>query len=108
MSPVNGKEYPTVTDLKPPSAIEGNYVQMKDLEGQQLLIQGVKSLGRKPSPKGELVETAVVKARTKDGALIFFYTSHVVLLGKIVYCFSQAPGGFLAKIIKKGRYYDIE
>jgi hypothetical protein len=108
MKKIGEKEYPTVSDLKPPSAIEGNYKKLSDLVGQELLIQGVKSLGRKPTPKGELVETAVVKARTPDGALVFFYTSHTVVLSKLVYCFEQSPGGFVAKVIKTGRYYDIQ
>jgi len=108
MPEFQGKEYPSVETLKPPSAIEGNYMKMSDLVGVKLLIQGVKSLGQKPSPKGVLVETAAVKARKRDGTLVFFYSSHTVVLGKLVYCFEQSPTGFLCTIVKKGRYYDIE
>jgi len=108
MRSFNGKEYPTASDLKPPNAIEGAYKKLSELQGQPLLIQGVKSLRERPSPKGNMVPTAVVKARTASGELVFFYTSHTVLLDKISFCFGQAPGGFVATIIKKGLYYDIE
>jgi len=108
MKEFQGKQYSTVSDLKPPSAIEGAYKKASDLVGQLLLIQGVKSLGKKPSPKGEPVETAIVKARMADGTLVFFYTSHTVMLSKLVYCAEQSPGGFLATVIKAGRYYDIQ
>lgn len=108
MKEVGGKQYPTVSGLKPPSAIEGTYQKVSDLVGKPLLIQGVKSLGKKPSPKGDLVETAIVKARMADDTLVFFYTSHVVLMSKLVYCSEQSPSGFVGTLIKAGRYYDLQ
>lgn len=101
------RQYPSVSDLKPPSAIEGEYRQIKTLVGERLLIKGVKSLGQRPTPKGDLVETAVVKATMETGQLIFFYTGHTVLLDKLRWCFTQSPSGFVGTIVKEGSYYDI-
>lgn len=106
MTEENG--YPTVTELDPPSLLEGEYKQIKQVIGQRLLIQKI-SDWRGASKYGDAKDgSLIINALTEDQSRIFFFTNHDVLYHKFDWLRDKPPFVAVIYVPEGARYYDVK
>lgn len=102
------KDYPTVTDLDPPSLLAGEYKKVSQIVGERILVNQIADWqGSSKYGKGE-GKSLIICALTETATAIFFFVSHDVLYHKFDWLREKTP--FVAVIfIPEGvRYYDIK
>lgn len=100
--------YPTMTDLGPPSLLEGEYVEVKDLVDQRILVTAIGDYHAKTAGKYEQKPTLAISALTEDKTEIFFFCNHAILYRKFDWARGKTP--FVATIFQpEGKdYYDVK
>lgn len=99
--------YPTVSDLKPPSLLAGEYKKVGQIVGERILVEQIADWqGSSKYGKSE-GKSLIIKGIMEDKTPIFFFVSHDVLYHKFDWLREKTP--FVAVIfIPEGvRYYDV-
>lgn len=106
MTPEN--DYPTVTDLDPPSLMQGEYKDVKQIVGERILVQAIDDWRGKVRYLKQAGRTLLVSGLMEDKTEIWFFMSQDVLYHKFDWLRDKTP--FVATIfVPEGvRYYDVK